>query len=346
MASNKDRGDLIRQQILRDVKHHPKDLSKHIASLFQITPQAASNHIRKLENEGFLASTGVGRGKTYFLGDIRSHNRLFELTEDFTEDRAWRDHFAFIFDGISEEVQDICYYGFTEMVNNAIDHSEGTDVYISVKRDKTHITIIIIDDGEGIFRRIKRLCNLVDERQSILELSKGKLTTDPANHTGEGVFFTSRMFDNFDIDSKGLRFTHDDSAIYDMMVDSNVMNANTTGTMVFMRIARDSQRDMQQVFDSFTDGPDDFQFNKTIIPLKLATYDNEKLISRSQAKRVLARVERFTNVVFDFEGVPAVGQAFADEIFRVYASKNPSINLMPVNMNQDVSKMVSRALGQ
>ena len=345
MASNKDRGDLIRQQILRDVKHHPRDLSKHIANLFQISTQAASNHIRKLEQEGSLASTGTGRGKAYFLGDNRSYSRLFDLNEDFTEDRAWRDHFAFIFDDIPENVHDICYYGFTEMVNNAIDHSEGTDVHISVKRNEQYITIIIIDDGEGIFRRIKRLCNLVDERQSILELSKGKLTTDPENHSGEGVFFTSRMFDNFDIDSMGLSFTHDDSVSYDLMVDSQVMNTSSKGTMVFMRIARDSKRDMQAVFDSFTDGPDDFQFNKTIIPLKLATYDNEKLISRSQAKRVLARVERFTNVVFDFEDVPAVGQAFADEIFRVYASKNPNINLLPLNMNEAVSKMVSRALG-
>ncbi|WP_159656625.1 STAS-like domain-containing protein [Vibrio atypicus] len=345
MASNKTRGDLIRQQILRDVKHHPRDLSKHIASLFQISPQAASNHIRKLEQENFLSSTGTGRGKAYFLGDKRAHKQLFKLDKDFTEDRAWRDHFAFILDGISENVNEICYYGFTEMVNNAIDHSEGNEVFISVSRTESHITIIIIDDGEGIFKRIKRLCDLVDERQSILELSKGKLTTDPENHSGEGVFFTSRMFDNFDIDSMGLNFIHDDSDSFDIMLDSKIMPPHEKGTMVYMRVCRDSDRDMQKVFDSYTDGPDDFQFNKTIIPLKLATYDNEKLISRSQAKRVLARVERFTNVVFDFEDVPSVGQAFADEIFRVYANKNPNMNLIPVNMNENVNKMVARALG-
>ncbi|TKG22580.1 STAS-like domain-containing protein [Vibrio lentus] len=342
--NNKTRGELIRKQILRDVRHHSNDLSKHIASLFSISIQAASNHIRKLEKEDCLSSTGTGRGKAYFLGDRRNHHQKFELNENFTEDRVWRDHFSFVFDDLPENINDICYYGFTEMVNNVIDHSESKTVSINVFRDKARIAIVIIDQGEGIFSRIKRLCNLADERQSILELSKGKLTTDPDNHSGEGIFFTSRMFDRFDIDSKGLNFCHEDKKKLDIFLDSTIMHAEDQGTMVYMSIDRNSERDIQKVFDKFTSGADDdFQFNKTIIPLKLATYDNEKLISRSQAKRVLVRIERFTNVVFDFEDVPAVGQAFADEIFRVYARKNPNINLIPVNMNQNVENMVNRA---
>jgi hypothetical protein len=77
----------------------------------------------------------------------------------------------------------------------------------------------------------------------------------------------------------------------------------------------------------------------------LAIYDNEKLISRSQAKRLLARIDRFKNIIFDFEEVSSIGQGFADEIFRVYANKNPNLQLMPVNMNDSVEKMVKRALG-
>jgi hypothetical protein len=91
-------------------------------------------------------------------------------------------------------------------------------------------------------------------------------------------------------------------------------------------------------------GPDEFQFNKTIIPVRLAQYGNEKLVSRSQAKRLLARIERFHYVIFDFEGVSAIGQAFADEIFRVYAQKHPKITLLSDNMEPNVNKMVSRAI--
>ena len=344
MVSNKERGNKIRLQILRDVKHHPRDLVKHIASIFSITPQAVFYHVKTLENENRLRSEGRGRGKVYFLGDIRTHISLFEFSDKPTEDRIWREHFSYMLEGIDENVDEICHYGFTEMVNNAIDHSEGDTVFIQMDRTKDNISVAIIDDGEGIFRKISRVCELADETQAILELSKGKLTTDPDNHSGEGIFFTSRAFDTFEINSKGLKFSHDVNLNFDYLFDADIFKGDW-GTLIQMNIRRDSSRSLREVFDRFTSGPDDFNFNKTVIPVRLASYDNEKLVSRSQAKRLLLRVERFQNVVFDFKDVPSIGQAFADEIFRVYASKHPDIILLPVNMDEPVEFMVNRALG-
>lgn len=289
-----------------------------------------------------MESNGTGKGKRYFLGDCREFKSLFPLTEDFTEDGVWRSHYAFIFVDLPENIVDICHYGFTEMVNNAIDHSGGTHIYIAVTRNKEEITISVIDDGEGIFRKIQRLCDLSDERQALFELSKGKLTTDPDNHTGEGIFFTSRVFDQFEIDSKGVRFSHDDAFEFDYILDSE-FSKNETGTEVYMRIKRDSTRDIQTVFDEYA-APDEFQFNKTVIPVRLAQYGNEKLISRSQAKRLLARIEKFQHVIFDFDQVSAIGQAFAGEIFRVYTNNHPDIALLPVNMAPNVEKMVKRVM--
>ena len=340
--NNRERGKSIRLQILRDVKHHPNDISKHIGSIFSITPQAVNNHIKKLESEGWLTSSGTGKGKRYFLGDLRNHRLYFPITSDLAEDEMWRNHYSFIFEGMPENIVDICHYGFTEMVNNAIDHSGGHGVYVSVERNSQKIILFVIDNGEGIFRRIARICELADERQAILELSKGKLTTDPDRHTGEGIFFTSRVFDQFDIDSKGLSFSHDDDFEYDFLNPSEI-SKDETGTLVYMTIQRDSDRKIQDVFDRFTAGPDEFQFNRTVIPVRLAQYENEKLVSRSQAKRMLTRIERFQNVIFDFEGVSAIGQAFADEIFRVYAFAHPDIVLVPVKMEGNVSKMVMKA---
>jgi hypothetical protein len=229
------------------------------------------------------------------------------------------------------------------MVNNVIDHSGGSKVVISASRDMQRITISVTDDGEGIFRRIKRLCNLTDEKHALFELSKGKLTTDPDNHTGEGIFFTSRAFDFFEIESKGLTFSHHESLEYDYLTDSP-MPSKDVGTSVAMMVARNSTRTIESVFDEFTAGPTEFQFDRTVVPMRLAQYGNEKLISRSQAKRVLARIEKFKRVIFDFEGVESVGQAFADEIFRVYTKKNPTIIMVPHNMNTEVAKMVNRAV--
>ena len=76
---------------------------------------------------------------------------------------------------------------------------------------------------------------------------------------------------------------------------------------------------MREVFDAFTD-PEEYSFDKTVVPLRLAQYEGEKLVSRSQAKRVANRFERFKRVELDFAGVSEIGQAFADELFRVFAS--------------------------
>ena len=84
-------------------------------------------------------------------------------------------------------------------------------------------------------------------------------------------------------------------------------------------------------------------FNKTVVPVKLAQYGNDKLISRSQAKRVLARVELFKVVIFNFEGVEFIGHAFADEMFRVFAHKHPEIQLLTMKTNSEVKKMIDRA---
>ena len=90
--NNKERGESIRRQIVSDVRYHPTDISKHIARIFSISAQAVNNHIRRLESEGWLDSSGIGKGKRYFLGDLREYKSLFPLTEDFAEDTVLRNH--------------------------------------------------------------------------------------------------------------------------------------------------------------------------------------------------------------------------------------------------------------
>ncbi len=189
------------------------------ANIFSISPQAVNSHIKRLENEDWLASSGIGKGKRYFLGDLRKYHSYFPFTGDLAEDQIWRSHYSFVFEDLPEN----------------------------------------------------------------------------------------------------------------------------TGTLVYMSIQREADRNLQDVFDRFTAGPDEFQFNKTVIPVRLAQYENEKLVSRSQAKRMLTRIERFQNVIFDFEGVTVIGQAFADEIFGVYAFAHPDITLVPAKMEGNVFKMVSKA---
>jgi len=258
------------------------------------------------------------------------------------EDKVWREHIRPHLGDLAENILQICQYGFTEIVNNAIDHSEGAKLTVGLKRTYKVVEMWVVDNGIGIFSKIQKVLNLDDELHAILELSKGKLTTDPKRHTGEGIFFTSRVFDNFSISSNRLHFSHFES-------DNDWLLENTkeihNGTAVMMKINTKSKRTTKQVFDRFT-AEGDYGFSKTHVPVFLARYGEENLVSRSQAKRLLTRFERFKEIVLNFDNVDSIGQAFADEIFRVYALQNPNIHLYYINANKQVESMIFRAKNQ
>jgi len=334
------RAEIIRRFLLNSIKAGNKEYLHDAMETFGLTRQGVHHHLSALVETGHLAATGNTRGRIYVLGAVRSHSGVFPLAGLQESDVYYRD-FGFVFKDLPAEIENICHYGFTEMLNNAIDHSEGTEALINAERTANEIEIIVSDNGEGIFKRIARLLALSDPRESILELSKGKLTTDPKNHSGQGIFFTSRAFDDFSIYSGDLVFLHMDGSEKDYLThDDN----QRKGTAVIMRIALNSDKKLKAIFDAYTGSEDeDFAFNKTVVPIKLALYEGETLVSRSQAKRILNRIEKFKTVLLDFQGVDSIGQAFADEVFRVFARRNPQIELVPFNLTIDVEKMIKAA---
>lgn len=258
------------------------------------------------------------------------------------EGRVWLHGVAPLLRDLPANVPDICHHGLTEMVNNAIDHSGGSHLRVYVERTQETATLMVSDDGVGIFRKITAALDLPDERLALLELAKGKLTTDPRRHTGEGVLFVSRMFDRFQIASGERVFDHD-HAEPDDLLDHVEPRYARRGTTVLMEIATKSKRIAKQVFDKFSSGPDDYVFAKTVVPVRLAKIGNQNLVSRSQAKRPVQRVERLRTVVLDFADVAEIGQAFADEVFRVFANAHPDVEWVPVHAVPGVQQMIRRA---
>ncbi|HEX4782536.1 MAG TPA: STAS-like domain-containing protein [Usitatibacter sp.] len=315
-------------------------LSAFIAGKFSISRQAAHAHLAKLVSEGALLARGTTRNRTYSLPIGTLAEFTLPISRDWPEDRVWRERIAPALAGLPENVTNIWHYGFTEMYNNAIDHSRGSGIFVGVARRGRTTNLVIHDDGEGIFRKIRRELGLPDERTSILELAKGKLTTDPKHHSGEGIFFTSRAMDYFAITSGDLYFSHDQGRPEDFLTDASPTGR---GTDVWLQLGDRSERTLRSVFERFTSAQGDYEFSKTVVALDLARHEGEELISRSQAKRVVARFEQFREVVLDFERIPTIGQAFADEIFRVFALEHPGTRLVPIRMNEDVTRMVSRA---
>lgn len=338
--ANTKRSQEIRQYLVDGVKLNKPNLAHLAMEKFGLTRQAIHAHFAALVKDGFLAASGSTKARVYQLGLRRFHDGLFDL-KGLEESEVYSHNFGEIFNGLPKEVANICHYGFTEILNNAIDHSEGAQVYIRVERTPEFVSIAIIDDGEGIFNHIARLLNLHDPRESILELSKGKLTTDPSNHSGQGIFFSSRAFDEFFIFSGDLVFSHQDGSSLDFL---HHREKSHKGTRVLMKIALDSRKTLRSVFDSYSGTEEeDYAFNKTVVPVKLALYEGGQLISRSQAKRILNRVDRFKTVLLDFKGVESIGQAFADEVFRVFAKQNPQITIHSINESLEVKKMIKAA---
>jgi anti-sigma regulatory factor (Ser/Thr protein kinase) len=315
------------------------NVALRLAEQHGVSRQSASAWLAKLKREGVITSSGVGRGVRYQLAVLADVRQVYERA-GLSEDRVWRELVAPQVADLSPNVRNVWHYAVTEMVNNAIDHSGSEQVAVGLVRDALNTSVYVADEGEGIFLKIQRAMNLYDPREAILELAKGKLTTDPANHTGEGIFFSSKVMDAFDIRSGKLHFVHDDW-------DTDVLlerAADAPGTVVQMRLANDCPRTLQEVFVQFA-APEEYTFSKTIVPVKLAQHEGEKLVSRSQAKRLTMRFERFQTVVLDFAGVEEIGQAFADEVFRVFQQAHPGTMLLPINQSTGVANMVRRTLG-
>lgn len=338
MGTVRARGEAIRRYILRNVGANPRSISKLAAGKFSVSRQAINTHLRRLVSAGALRQTGRTNNRAYALAPVAEWNRLYSVAKRPAEDLVWRNDVSEVLGPLPENVRDIWSYGFTEMFNNALDHADGETIYVAVTKTAVGTEMMVMDDGVGIFRKIQDELGLLDERHAIFELTKGKLTTDPRRHTGEGIFFASRMFDAFDILSGGVFFSHEIGKEEDWLMEQPTRGA---GTAVFMKLDNHTSRTARKVFDNFTSG-DVPAFNKTVVPVKLAQYGNDKLISRSQAKRVLARAELFSDVVLDFRGVPTIGQAFADEVFRVFRNGHPDVTLVPVGANAEVRRMIDR----
>lgn len=339
MVGVRSRGEAIRQFIISNVEGHATDIVAETSKRFDISRQAVNAHMKRLVDQHSIIAEGNTRNRAYRLRPEVLDRRSYPLAA-LEEDQVWREYVAPKLGELPDNVKDIWHYGFTEMLNNAIDHSEGSSVVVNIEKNPVSTQITIHDDGLGIFSRIQRLMGLHDERHAVLELAKGKLTTDPKNHTGEGIFFSSRMFDDYAILSGGVYFSHEYNKPEDWIMERE---NPISGTSVFMQMENNSSRTIKGVFDKYASG-EDYGFYKTVVPVKLARYGNEMLVSRSQAKRLLARVDRFKVVMFDFDGIETIGQAFADEVFRVFKNKHPEIQLYFTKVTPEVEQMIFRAL--
>ncbi|MDP2668243.1 MAG: DUF4325 domain-containing protein [bacterium] len=335
----------LRAEIIKFIRSRKVAKTSEIAGHFRVSRQYASRLLNILVNSGEIIKSGSTKSAQYtvpeFADEFGLHSVRQRLTNhDLKEHEVMEEVFTNLpaFKKTPENVQSILRYAFSEMLNNAIEHSKSTKIEVEIS-DNQDIKFIVNDFGIGVFRNIMKKRGLRSELEAMQDLLKGKTTTAPAAHSGEGIFFTSKAGDKFILESFGYRLVIDNN-INDIFFGTQ--KPSKKGTRVIFSISKNSPRHLSDIFVKFRSNPKEIAFDKTEIHVRLFTMGTI-YISRSQARRILAGLEKFKSITLDFERVPAVGQAFSDEIFRVFKAKHPKIVINPINMNEAVKFMVERA---
>lgn len=343
MSFQEEKRESIKRYMLEKIRQGDEAFIQKTMENFQISITTVKRYLREcLENEILCEDS---ENKTGYKLKTTSHMFFYQSENYSDEDEIYYQDIRPLVEDTSKEAKSIWYYAFTEMMNNAIEHSMWKNIHCVVKKDYLYTEISIIDDGIGIYKSVKdylqqKLMKEVSCQDALTELYKGKMTTKPGEHSGEGIFFTSKVLNEFAIWSDNTIYSQ---GCYDkeQFVQSHLLSyynkINHIGTMVVMKLENQTVRTIKEVFDMFA--PIEEGFVKTRIPLaEVCPYAEP--VARSQARRILYRLEEFKQVEFDFEGVEFMGQGFADEVFRVFQNKYPETELLALNANRTVLGMI------
>jgi anti-sigma regulatory factor (Ser/Thr protein kinase) len=326
-------GDIVNKLLLTNETFS----SGEVARAAGISRQAVHRHLRALVDAGELTREGEGRGARYRAQrtTFRAH---FRREDGIDESLVWeRARAALPRLAQFENAGTVLAHAFTEMLNNAIDHSGSATVDVEVELDVAadSARFVVADRGVGAFENVRAKRGLESEVAALQEISKGKVSTDPERHSGEGIFFTSKMARTFEIEANGLLWIVD-NARQDQSIAGK---APEPGTTVRFETPLATAPDVAAVYAPYAH---DFEFDTSRVVVKLFEH-GVRFVSRSEAKRLLVGLEKFRVVVLDFAGVEGVGQGFADEVFRVWAKQHPETRLVAEHMNVPVTFMVERA---
>jgi anti-sigma regulatory factor (Ser/Thr protein kinase) len=339
------------ENILNFVAKGGSVTSPEVARFLGVSRQQAHALLRTLVRSGRLTRLGKTRAVRYLPSggllpirdeiarmlenkNLKEHEVLADVRERFLPLRI-----------ASENVRSIFDYAFSEMLNNAIDHSQSKriEVWVAIsgstaQGDPELFSFVVRDYGIGVFRNLQQKRGLSSELESMQDLLKGKVTTDPEAHSGQGIFFSSKAADRFSLRSYGWEMRID-NMLPDIffLKDESVIE----GTEVRFDIAYRSPRHLIDVFRAFESEDGSQDFDRTEIHVRLFVHGTVH-VSRSQARRILVGLETFKRITLDFDRVSAIGQAFADEIFRVFRTRHPDIRIDVVHANEAVQFMIHR----
>lgn len=332
------------QKIILDIaKKQGEVKSSQIVKKTGFSRVYVNRFFQKLTAVGKLKLVGKANQTRYIMVGssseaMLSFRRLLNnknLNEDIVLDEIKKT--TDIFKRLSKNVENLFAYGFSEILNNAIEHSRSKRISVQAVRNDDSLVFIIRDYGIGIFRNVMRKFNLKSEMEAISHLLKGKQTTAPKAHSGEGIFFTSKAADSFLLESFGKRLAVD-NLIKDVFIKDI---KSLRGTRVTFSLSVKTKKDLAKIFHVYA--ANGFDFGKTKVLVKLSVLDTAHL-SRSQARRIMFGLDKYKEIILDFKSVDTIGQAFADEAFRVWQSAHQKIKIKAVNTSENARFMIERVI--
>ncbi len=329
----------LTQWITRAATEHGQDLPAHLMQRLQISRRQATRALKQLVALQWLQSHGTPRQPRHTPGVLRQVVRRYPL-QGLQEDLPWRLDFAPFFD-LPPAVRQMAQHAFTELLNNAIDHSGGSSVTVSMRQTPLQLQLLVSDDGCGLFRNIAERFDIQDPALALLELNKGKLTSAPDRHSGHGLFFTSRLADVFDIHANGSAWQRRAWERRAWRQGKPGAVSQRTGTSLYMAIMLDTPRTLDHTLQAHSASGTHYDFGRTAVDMQLMAPVGAMLASRADAKRAVQRLGHFSHAELDFTGISSIGHGFADELFRVFVREHPQVELHPVGMAPQVAAMVA-----
>ncbi|MBP5348852.1 MAG: DUF4325 domain-containing protein [Clostridia bacterium] len=335
MKDNKER---ILLYLLQLIDRDDPRYAKKTVDTFSVSTSTVYNYVQRLIRDGKLIRDPEKR-----TGMSLPEKRVqftYGTDAKLSEDRIFQKDIEPLLAGVPQNVYRIWYYCFTEMMNNAIEHSGAKTIACSFTENALETRIVIVDDGIGIFKNIRNYLfettgEDVPERECAGYLLAGRFTTAKERHTGEGIFFTSHLLDRFAILSSGVVFTRSDFSD----AQSDLPDDSSGGTVVYMALSNTSPKRSADVFDRFSDV--ETGFSKTEIPMA-HLFPNGYPVSRSEARRLFGMIRDFREVTLDFTGIENVGQAFVHEFFVLLPGQNPEQTVTLKNVADPVGRMILR----
>lgn len=335
----------LRTLIINTIKKQGQVKTADIVGLTGHSRAYVHRFLKILTDEGVVILMGKANQAHYILSPKKGHSKASPLklhriltNKGLSEDKVLREikGKSAIFQSLAGNFSSIIDYAFTEMLNNAIEHSTSEKIDVLIMRTATDVRFTVADRGIGIFNNIMKKKRLGSTIEAIQDLLKGKETTAPEAHSGEGIFFTSKIADLLTIKSfeKKIVFDNVGQDIYVKDVKP------VKGTRVDFVLGLRSNKKLADLFDKFTD--ESFQFSKTGVKVKLYHQDVD-YVSRSQARRILTGLEKFKTIELDFQDVTTIGQAFADEVFRIWQAQHKDVKFVIKDANENVMLMIKRA---